>query len=67
MMWVWSWGLKLMLIINFLGDVRTAMFLSSLHQIPEEELEVSNILPDHSSPLTRLHSSDKCMQVHVHL
>ena len=43
--------------------LHAAMFLKSLHQIPEEELEDSNIVPEHSSPLTQLHSSDKCMQV----
>ena len=42
-----------------------AMFLSSLHQIPEEELEGSSIIPEHTSPLTKLHNSDKCMQVCV--
>lgn len=43
-----------------------AMFLSSLHQIPEEELEsAASILPTHQSPLSRLHTSDKHMQVAI--
>ena len=44
-----------------------AMFLSSLHQIPEEELEGSSIIPAHASPLTKLHNSDKCMQVSIYM
>ena len=54
----WLWAR-----LNNLLPIHTAMFLNSLHQIPEEELEESNILPDHTSPLTQLHNSDKCMQV----
>lgn len=43
-----------------------AMFLASLHEIPEEEFDaVSSVLPSHDSPLTRLHCSDKHMQVHT--
>lgn len=42
------------------------MFLSALHQIPEEEREEGfSIVPPHSSPLTRLHTDNKSMQVCV--
>lgn len=41
-----------------------SMFLASLHEIPEEEFDaVSSVLPSHDSPLTRLHCSDKHMQI----
>jgi len=41
-----------------------AMFLNSMYNIPEEELEESfSILPPHESPFTKLHTSDKNMQV----
>lgn len=43
-----------------------AMFLSSLHQIPEEELaQCSTILPPHTSSFAQLFTSDKCMQVNL--
>ena len=47
-----------------ISSMNVAMFLSSLHDIPEEEYEAAaTILPLHDSPFSRLHNSDKYMQV----
>ncbi len=49
---------------NVVISAAPAMFLRSLHPIPEEDFETaSSILPSHHSPFSRLHSSDKHMQV----
>ena len=42
------------------------MFISALHQLPEEELKRGySILPDHCSALTKLHTDPDCMQVNL--
>ena len=55
-----------MLCLTPLLYLSAAMFLSSLHQIPEEELaQCSTILPPHTSSFAQLFTSDKCMQVNL--
>ena len=47
-----------------LSLVHAAMYLSTLHQIPEEEWEEGvTILPPHTSPFAKLFTSSTCMQV----
>lgn len=47
-------------------DFYTAAFLSSLYSLPENE-PLTTLLPEHHTPLTQLHSSDKYMQVLTNL
>lgn len=64
---VMLWGKhRLCYVLSHLFYLPAAMFLSSLHQIPEEELaQCSTILPPHTSSFAQLFTSDKCMQVNL--